>query len=92
MAKPKGFKLKHNDPFIFYGDKGNYELPPLEDLGYDDWKDIADLTTKSDVDTKMLLEAYKEFFPRICPELSAEKIGDNQWLQFGNAYFDAMGE
>ena len=89
MAKSL-FKLKHHEPFVFDGDNGKYEIPPLENLAYDDWKDVAALTGETDI--KKLLDAYKAFFLAVCPELASEKIGDNQWLQFGNVYFEAMGE
>ena len=94
MAKKvqHGFKLKHNEPFMFYGDKGEYEIPPLEKLAYDDWKDMAGILTGNRGDTKMILDSYKEFFLRICPDLEKEEIGDNQWLQFGSAYLESMGE
>lgn len=87
-----GYKLKHNEPFIFYGDNGDYEIKPLEKLEYDDWKDLAGVLTGKDSDTKTILESYKEFFLRICPDLEKEEIGDNQWLQFGSAYLESMGE
>ena len=35
-----GYKLKHNEPFIFYGDNGDYEIKPLEKLEYDGHADI----------------------------------------------------
>lgn len=92
MAKKNRFKLSHNEPFFFEGDKGEYEIPPLDKLTYEDWKTVAELTNKKDVDTGVVLDAYKEFFLRICPELENEAIGDNQWFQFGTAYFRAMGE
>ena len=92
MAKKKGFKLTHHDPFVFYGDKGEHEIPPLEKLTFDDWKDVAELVSNDDTDTKLILDSYKEFFLRICPDLGKEEIGDNQWLQFGSAYFTSMGE
>lgn len=93
MAKVKRFKLVHHEPFIFEGDNGEYQIPPLEQLTYDDWKDVADLLTNgAKTDTKKLLDAYKTFFAKACPELENESIGDNQWLQLGSVYFDAMGE
>ena len=93
MAKAKKFKLVHHDPFIFEGDNGVYEIPPLEQLTYDDWKDVAELLAgTSKTDTRKLLESYKSFFLNACPDLANENIGDNQWLQFGSMYFEAMGE
>lgn len=92
MAKKKGFKLTHHEPFVFYGDNGEYEIPPLEKLTFEEWKDVAELVTHDDTDTKLILDSYKEFFLRICPDLANEEIGDNQWLQFGSAYFTSMGE
>lgn len=89
MAKNR-FKLKKHEPFIFEGEKGEYELPPLEKLAYDEWKDIAGLANGAE--PKQMIDAYKEFFLRICPDLANEEIGDNQWLQFGSAYFESMGE
>ena len=86
----KKFKLKHHEPFIFEGDNGKYEIPPLEKLSYEQWKDVAELANGAD--TKQMLDAYKAFFLNVCPELGNEKIGDNQWLQFGSMYFEAMGE
>ena len=91
MAKTKRFKLVHHDPFIFEGDNGEHTIPPLDRLAYDDWKDVADLANGS-ASTKKMLEAYKTFFLKVCPELADEDIGDNQWLQFGSVYFEAMGE
>ena len=90
MAKAS-FKLTHNEPFEFIGDNGKYIIPPLDDLSYADWKGVAALAGGK-ADTKKILEEYKKFFLRICPELADEKIGDNQWIQFGTAYFAAMGE
>ena len=84
------FKLTHHKPFIFEGDNGTYEIPPLEKLSYDQWKDVAALANGAD--NKAILDAYREFFLLICPELGDEEIGDNQWLQFGSAYFESMGE
>lgn len=89
MAK-NSFKLTHREPFIFEGDNGEYTIPPLEKLSYDQWKDVAALANGAD--TKKILDAYKAFFLLVCPELSNEEIGDNQWLQFGSAYFESMGE
>ena len=91
MTKRKGFKLVHHDPFMFYGDNGEYAIPPLEKLAYNDWKDVASLADK-DVGMEAMLDAYKAFFLAVCPELEDEDIGDNQWLQFGSAYFESMGE
>lgn len=84
------FILKHHKPFIFKGDNGEYQIPPLEELSYDSWKDVAALANGAD--TKQILDAYKAFFLEVCPDLSKEKIGDNQWIQFGSMYFDSMGE
>ena len=93
MAKQKRFKLVHHEPFVFEGDKGEYSIPPLEELTYDDWKEVAGLLTDtSKTDTKKLLDSYKSFFLKACPDLAEEAIGDNQWLQFGSVYFEAMGE
>lgn len=89
MAR-NSFKLKHHEPFTFEGDKGTYKIPPLEELAYEDWKDVAGLTRGSDM--KKTLDAYKAFFLRVCPDLEQEAIGDNQWLQLGGIYFRAMGE
>ncbi len=89
MAK-NSFKLKHHEPFKFEGDHGTYLIQPLEKLTYDEWKDVAALAEGAD--TKMMLDAYKEFFLRVCPDLEKEDIGDNQWLQFGSLYFESMGE
>ena len=89
--KVKTFKLKHNDPFVFEGDHGTYEIQPIEAFSYDSWIGVAEASTAGD--TKAMLEAYKDFFLKVaCPSLDAEQIGDNQWLQFGNAYFESMGE
>lgn len=90
MAKKNSFKLKHHEPFIFEGDHGEYQIPPLERLAYEDWKDVSSLTEETD--TKRTLDVYKEFFLRVCPQLADEEIGDNQWLQLGSVYFTAMGE
>ena len=90
MAK-NSFKLKHHEPFTFEGVHGKYKIPPLEKLTYDDWKDVASLSS-GEVDAKQMLDSYKEFFLRIVPDLGKEEIGDNQWLQFGSAYFESMGE
>lgn len=90
MAKKNSFKLIHHMPFTFEGDHGTYEIPPLEKLAYDEWKDVAALANGADA--KQTLDAYKEFFLLICPNLEKEEIGDNQWLQFGSAYFESMGE
>lgn len=87
MAK---YKLKHHEAFEFEGDKGTYTIPPLEQLAYDEWKGVASLANGADA--RQMLEAYKSFFLAICPELKEEEIGDNQWLQFGTAYFESMGE
>ena len=87
MAK---FKLTHHEPFVFEGLKGSYEIPPLEKLTCDQWKDVAELSTGAT--TKQTLDAYKAFFLLVCPDLENEEIGDNQWLQFGSAYFESMGE
>lgn len=92
MAKTKKFKLIHHDPFIFEGDHGEISIPPLEELSYEDWKDVAAELTTGKIGTKKLLDAYKAFFLHVCPELSGERIGDNQWLQLGSVYFEAMGE
>lgn len=92
MAKKKGFKLTHHEPFVFYGDKGDYEIPPLEKLTYEQWKDVGAVATNADSKPGVILGAYKEFFLNVCPELKNEDIGDNQWFQFGSAYFEAMGE
>ena len=93
MTKQNKFKLVHHEPFIFEGDKGEYSIPPLEELTYDDWKEVAGLLTDTTkTDTKKLLESYKNFFLKACPDLAEEQIGDNQWLQFGSVYFEAMGE
>lgn len=89
MAK-NSFKLTHHEPFIFEGDNGEYTIPPLEKLSYDQWKDVAALANGAG--TKEMLDAYKEFFLEVCPNLKNEEIGDNQWLQFGSAYFESMGE
>lgn len=89
MAK---FKLTHHKPFIFEGDNGKYEIPPLEELTYDQWNEVATTTMNANADPRVILAAYKTFFLKVCPELESEKIGDNQWLQFGNAYFESMGE
>ena len=91
MAKKHKFKLVHKEPFIFEGDNGELTIPALDSLAYDDWKDVAALTD-GDADMKQLLDAYKAFFLRVCPELGEERIGDNQWLQLGSMYFEAMGE
>ena len=90
MANKNTFKLQHHEPFTFVGDYGKYEIPPLEKLTYDQWKGVAELA--NDSDSKKILEAYKAFFFDACPELKKEEIGDNQWLQFGTAYFESMGE
>lgn len=92
MAKKKGFKLTHHEPFTFIGDNGEYEIPPLDKLTYEDWKDVAEITAGKSADTKQILDGYKDFFLKVCPDLKNEEIGDNQWLQFGTAYFEAMGE
>lgn len=92
MAKKKNeFRLVHYEPFVFVGDNGSYKIPPLDRLTYEDWKEVAELTTNN-ATTKQMLKAYKAFFLGVCPELSNEQIGDNQWLQFGSAYFESMGE
>lgn len=91
MAKTKRFKLVHHEPFIFEGDNGEHTIPPLERLAYDDWKEVAELAD-GNTSTKKMLDAYKKFFLKVCPELADEDIGDNQWLQFGSVYFEAMGE
>ena len=82
--------LKHHDPFVFQGDEGTYKIPPLEELSYDSWKDVAALANGAD--PRQILDAYKAFFLDVCPDLAKEKIGDNQWIQFGSKYFDSMGE
>lgn len=92
MAKKKRFKLTHHEPFVFEGDMGEYEIPPLEKMTYDQWKDVAAIATGAEVDPGILLAGYKEFFLKACPEIENEEIGDNQWLQFGSAYFESMGE
>lgn len=93
MAKVKKFKLVHHEPFIFEGDNGEHRIPPLEQLTYEDWKDVAELLAGTGkTDTKKLLDSYKSFFIKACPDLADEEIGDNQWLQFGSVYFEAMGE
>lgn len=92
MAKKKRFKLTHHEPFVFEGDKGEYEIPPLEKLTYAQWKDVAAIATGEEVDPGVLLVAYKAFFLKVCPELENEEVGDNQWIQLGSAYFEAMGE
>ena len=92
MARKKKFKLVHHEPFLFEGDRGEYEIPPLEKLAFEDWRDVAEIVTKNEADTKTILDAYKNFFLNVCPGLAEEAIGDNQWLQFGSAYFEAMGE
>lgn len=86
------FKLKHHEPFIFEGDNGSYSIPPLEELTYDQWKGVASVSTNADADARIILAAYKTFFLEVCPDLENEKIGDNQWLQFGSLYFESMGE
>lgn len=91
MAKSKNtFTLKAHEPFKFIGSNGEYEIPPLEALTYDEWKDVAQISGTTD--PRRVLDVYKAFFLRVCPELESEPIGDNQWLQFGSAYFEAMGE
>ena len=90
MAK-KRFKLTHHEAFIFEGDKGEYEIPPLEQIPYRDWSKVAALINEGDV-TENLLDECKALFLKVCPDLENEEIGDNQWLMFGNAYFEAMGE
>ena len=91
MAKRKTFKLKHHEPFEIEGELGTYEIPPLEKMAYDDWKDVAALLN-GDADMGNMLEAYKSFFLNVCPDIANEEIGDNQWLQLGSAYFESMGE
>lgn len=92
MAKSKNvFTLKSHDAFRLIGKNGEYEIPPLEELTYDQWKDVAELADGK-ADNRRILDAYKAFFLAVCPELENEKIGDNQWLQFGSAYFESMGE
>jgi hypothetical protein len=91
MAKSKNtFTLKSHDDFKFVGKNGEYTIPPLEKLAYDQWKDVAKLSSNADI--RAMLDAYKAFFLSVCPELEQEQIGDNQWLQFGTAYFESMGE
>ncbi len=89
-ADKGSFVLKSHPAFTFVGEKGEYEIQALDSLAYDDWKEVASLGNSNDI--KKILDAYKEFFLRVCPDLAQETIGDNQWLQFGNAYFEAMGE
>lgn len=91
MAKVKRFKLKHHDPFIIDGDNGEHAIPPLEKIAFTDWKDVAALADGKATMEQMLAE-YKAFFLKVCPDLEDEQIGDNQWLQLGGAYFEAMGE
>ena len=91
MGKKKSaFKLTHKEPFAVECEGGTYDIPPLDRLSYDDWADVASLT--DDTDRKQMLETYKTFFVRICPDLAGEDIGDNQWLILGSAYLEAMGE
>ena len=92
MAKKNSFKLRHHEPFTFEGDHGTYEIPPLERLSYEQWKDVAVVSTNADAKPEIVLTAYKEFFLNVCPDLKGEDIGDNQWFQFGNLYFESMGE
>ena len=92
MGKQKKFKLKRHDPFIVEGDHGDHEIPPLEKLSYEQWKEVAAISMNSESKPGIILAAYKEFFLRVCPELADEEIGDNQWMQLGAAYFEAMGE
>ncbi len=86
------YKLTHHEAFKFVGDKGTYEIPPVDKLEYDTWSGIAMMFDGRKTDVKKMLDNYKAFFLNVCPDLAAEDIGDNQWLQFGNAYFKAMGE
>lgn len=91
MAKVKRFKLVHHEPFIVDGEHGEYTIPPLDKVAFADWKDVAALADGKATMEQMLTE-YKAFFLRVCPDLADEEIGDNQWLQLGGAYFEAMGE
>ena len=84
-------KLTYHEPFIVKAKGGEYAIPPLEDLEYEDWQifekfDNENLTVKETIDT------YKEFFTKICPGLANEKIADNQWGRIGSAYLEEMGE
>ena len=91
MAK-HSYKLKHHKPFTFEGEAGTYEIPPMEKLPWEQLKGVAAVSMNADIDQDIVLAAYKEFFLNVCPELKNEDIGDIQWLQFGNAYFESMGE
>ena len=90
MGKKNVLNLTHKEPFTVKCENGMYNIPPLDRLKYDDWADIA--TLSDDTDRKQMLEIYKAFFIRICPDLAGEDIGDNQWLILGSSYLDAMGE
>ncbi len=92
MAKAKKFKLTYHEPFVFDGANGEHVIPQLEKIPYEQWKDIGALGMKTETDPGALLSAYRDFFISVCPELADEEIGDNQWMQLGNAYFEAMGE
>lgn len=91
MKKRETFKLKHKEPFAVECDGGTvYEIPPLDRLAYEDWADISQLG--DDADTKMVIDTYRAFFLRVCPDLEGEDIGDNQWVILGRGYLEAMGE
>lgn len=91
MAKVKNsFNLSKHELFTINTPSGSYEIPALETLAYDDWKDVAAVSNGKDV--RALIRAYKEFFLRVCPALVNEGIGDSQWVQLGNAYMAYMGE
>lgn len=83
------FKLKKHDPFVIEGEHGKYEIPPLDSLEYDAWKDMA---TASKGDVKTQINACKAFFLGVCPPLANENIGDYNWMIIGKKYLEIMGE
>lgn len=85
-----GFKLTKHEPFVIEGVHGSYEIPPLENLEYEDWKGIAEASQQSDFKKK--LDAFREFFIRICPDLEKEGLADNQCMALGTAYMMDMGK
>lgn len=91
MAKVKNtFNLSKHEAFKINTPSGSYEIPALEALAYEDWKDVAAVSNGNDIGA--LIRAYKEFFLRVCPALASEGIGDSQWVLLGRAYMTYMGE
>ena len=63
MAKVKNtFNLSKHEPFTINTPSGSYEIPALETLAYDDWKDVATVSNGKDVLAliRLLRELMKE--------------------------------